>query len=74
MDESALCADILLTESSSSLRVNENGGIYHLGATFSVVDKHRIGALYKSLQRKHSFTVELENIELISAVRNFTPE
>jgi hypothetical protein len=53
MDESALCADILLTESSSSLRVNENGGIYHLGATFTVVDKHCIGALYKRLQREH---------------------
>jgi hypothetical protein len=33
MDESALCADILVTESSSALRINENGGIYHLGAT-----------------------------------------
>jgi transposase len=53
MDESALCADILVTESSSALRINENGGIYHLGATFSVVDKHRIGALYKRLQREH---------------------
>ena len=53
MDEAALSTQILLAESSSALRVNENGGAYHLGATFSVVDKHRIGALYKRLQREH---------------------
>jgi hypothetical protein len=53
MDDSALSANILVTESSSTLRVNENGGVYHLGATFGAVEKHRIGALYKRLQREH---------------------
>ena len=53
MDNSALSADILVTESSATLRINENGGVYHLGATFGVVDKHRISALYKGLQREH---------------------
>ena len=53
MDESALCADMLISESRSALRINENGGIYHMGATFSVVDKHRICAIYKRLQKEH---------------------
>jgi hypothetical protein len=53
MDESALCSDILIAESSSILRVNQYGGIYHDGVAFSVVDKHRICAVYKKLQREH---------------------
>jgi hypothetical protein len=32
MDDSTLRADILVTESSSTLRINENDGIYHAGA------------------------------------------
>jgi hypothetical protein len=37
----------------SSLRINQYGGIYHDGVAFSVVDKHRICAVYEKLQREH---------------------